>query len=215
MDKYDHSLFFKELPYPPIDEQLLLDCNIPILSNEDKIKHQNKVNPYRRFIVNTHEGIMKCSWYLNKKINDQQFNNHIKEILKDEGCNLAFGHQKIPNYASGPGWAQCPKHSLLDIRKQWVWGSNSLTAHNDKGRKFFYMYILDPGGDNVETRWFLEPGKYIEREWERSLTMIHDTQHLEKVYSIILKPKTLYYFNSSIIHDVINMTSERTAITVE
>jgi hypothetical protein len=185
------GLFFKELPYPPIDEQLLLDCNIPILSNEDKIKHQNIVDPNRRFIVNTPEGITKCSWFLNKKINDQKFNSHIKEILKDEGCNLT------------------------EIRKQWVWGSNSLTAHTDKGRKFLYMYILDPGGDNVETRWFLEPGKSIEREWERSLTMIHDTQHLEKVYSIILKPKTWYYFNASIIHDVINMTSERTAITLE
>jgi hypothetical protein len=185
------GLFFKELPYPPIDEQLLLDCNIPILSNEDKIKHQNIVDPYRRFIVNTHEGITKCSWFLGKKINDQKFNSHIKEILKDEGCNLT------------------------ELRKQWIWGSKSLTAHTDKGRKFLYMYILDPGGDNVETRWFLEPGKSIEREWERSLTMIHDTQHLEKVYSIILKPKTWYYFNASIIHDVINMTSERTAITLE
>jgi hypothetical protein len=192
MTEYSQDLFFKEIKCPRIDNECLLKSEIPDFSQEEIIAYQETINPGRRDLVMTPDGIIKTAWHKGKTINDTKFNQHIIDLLKDEIDGL----------------------DDIEIKKQWVWGSSSLTCHTDWGRDSFYMYILEPGGDNVETRWFLEKNQPLIRKWSRSLTMINDTRDLIKVHSTVLKTNTWYHFNANIIHDIVGMTSMRTAIIV-
>jgi len=196
MMNYSPDLFCKELPVGKINEQLLLDCGIPVFTDRERILHENNISKTsrvaRRDIVITNEGTIKCSWYTNKKITNKLFLNHILSLFGSMLKDLKY-----------------PK-----IEKQWIWGSSTSTPHTDIGRDYFYMYLLDTGGDQVKTNWYIEPSFPLERDWRPYLTAMNDTRHLKKVHSTIFKPKTWYYFNSKIIHEVTNMTSTRTAITV-
>ena len=193
MTTYSQDLFFKELPCSPIDEQLLLNCEIPGFSQEDRYQHENTPAPHRRDMVITSDGIVKTSHHRSRIIKDLTFKNHIIELLKNETTDF---------------------ENIL-IRKQWIWGSTTSSPHTDHGRDTFYMYIVDLGGDNVLTNWYEEPGYPLIQKWERRLTKLDDTRHLKKIHTAIFKPKTWYKFNANIIHDVVNITSVRSAIAVE
>lgn len=65
------------------------------------------------------------------------------------------------------------------------------------GRLWTFNYILDPGGDNVETRFF------------KSMNLNEGP-----IKAHICKPKTWYLLETQRPHDVINLSCERSMLTI-
>lgn len=74
-----------------------------------------------------------------------------------------------------------------------MWQSH-LPVHKDTNRKFAYNYIIDPGGDNVITRFFDDNMKIVEE--------------------YVIEPNRWHKMDVTGFHGVFNMTRTRTAITV-
>jgi hypothetical protein len=195
MNSYTPDLFFQELGHcAKIDEPLLARSQLPTLTAHDqqltverRDQNNNKVNS-----IITHEGMVKTAYYVNKAIHDDEFCTHVREILASE----IDGRE-------------------IQVKRQWIWGAHSFTPHVDgNGRDYFFIYLLDTGGDNVISEWFIEPGHELVRKWDPvSLWHVADTRSLQLVFDVVLKPKTWYYLTANILHSVSNITGMRSAIT--
>lgn len=191
--EYNPDIFFKELTFPGFSQQALSRATLPEITNDERRRTEAPVGPLkhaRRTIVDTSEGIVKSAFFKHKNINDQIFINHATNLL------------------------QLGKSDFIRIMIQWIWGSSTSTPHTDNGRSSQLLYITDPGGTNVETHWFIEPGQPLIRTWTLELTGMNDTRHLKKIFTAVLKPNTWYYFNTAIIHSVTNMESDRVGFSV-
>lgn len=190
------DFFFKELNYPPLDEALLSRASLPEFPYEEQLEIEKKVDEtpeLRRQIVETPNGRIKTAYYYNKKVVDEELINAARETLQLTGYD----------------------RKETNMVRQWVWGGDCLSAHTDENRQCQFIYILDTGGEGIQTSWYMEPGKPVARKWKRYLTCINDTRHLIKLCSVVLKPKTWYYFNTAIIHDVQNIQAMRNALCVD
>lgn len=192
LNEYPLELPLKELDYTRIDEDILYRSALT-LSDEERIQLETAVNHGRRDLVQTENGIVKTAWHRSKNIDDTEFQDHVINIL-------------APEFQTTDD---------IKVKQQWIWGSPTITPHVDWGREQFLMYILDTGGENVTTNFYIEPGYPLYRKWIPFLSKIEDTRQLIKVYTATLKPKTWYYMNANIIHDVVGMTSPRIAISVQ
>lgn len=188
---YNPDIFFKEMYFPQFDEQLLSRTKLPEFTENERQLYEATLDPStRRTMVSTPEGIVKTAFYKNKGIADRELVSHTKDLL------------------------QLEQSKEIHLIRQWAWGSHTTTAHTDYLRDSQLLYITDPGGPNVETHWFIEPGEPLIRPWKLAMHCIDDTRHFEKVCSTVLKPNTWYYFNTAILHSVTNMVSERVAFSV-
>lgn len=92
-------------------------------------------------------------------------------------------------------------------------------AHSDgyKGppRKFVYKlyYLIEPGGDNVDTVFYKEVGQPVERTEEQA-QFINDYSQLEVVDKVRLPLRKWVLLNTSILHGVENVTGPRTNLVV-
>lgn len=83
-------------------------------------------------------------------------------------------------------------------------------AHTDKTRSFTFFYLIDAGGNNVQTRFFKEKKKTLYR---KDFTVITDYSKLDLVESIVIEPHKWYLLNQRIIHDVYGIENIRKSIT--
>ena len=90
-------------------------------------------------------------------------------------------------------------------------GKGGHGAHSDKTRSFTLFYLIDAGGDKVQTRFFKEKRKPLYR---KDFTVITDYSKIELVESVVIKPFKWYLLNQRIIHDVFGIESIRKCITV-
>lgn len=86
-------------------------------------------------------------------------------------------------------------------------GRTRLIPHTDRSRSFLLMYLLDTGGNEVETVFYrrrgsdqlvLPPDSYE-----------HDYQTLDVVHKITVPARTWTLINTSVLHSVENMQSIR------
>lgn len=75
---------------------------------------------------------------------------------------------------------------------------NKLPVHIDKGTTEKFNYIIDPGGEEVKTRW-----------WDDLL----DPKHIRCEF--VLEKNEWYYLNVSLPHDITEIVSPRISITVK
>lgn len=95
-----------------------------------------------------------------------------------------------------------------------VWsfaGNNTLGAHTDKIRDYTLIYLLDPGGSNVETVFYHEEDKPLYRN---NKEYSNDYSKLKRIGQIVIKEKTWTIINSRIMHGVENIESSRKAIQI-
>lgn len=83
---------------------------------------------------------------------------------------------------------------------------------DSKARKYGIIYLLDPGGDNVITRWYKKKKEAEHLPIDEGMLITY--KNLECVYEHKLEPYTWYIGDYSQIHSIENLTRMRTAIGI-
>ena len=90
--------------------------------------------------------------------------------------------------------------------------SDTHLCHTDSyPRRWVLNYMYAVGGENIRTRWFKEPGQPVVRP---PLTVPNNLARLELLHSTIIEPHRWYLLNSSVLHDVVGITSSRESISL-
>jgi hypothetical protein len=102
--------------------------------------------------------------------------------------------------------------SQIDFRTFRATTSNSmLLCHTDHIRKWALTCLLDCGGMDVYTNFYIEPGYPLIRE--QGLKFI-DNSNLEKIYSVKIQPLKWHLLNTEVIHSVTGLTNTRKSLTI-
>jgi len=94
--------------------------------------------------------------------------------------------------------------------------SSSYAPHVDATRNYTLIYLLDQGGDAVDTVWYKQKGYPIERP-DLKLNfdlnkVINDYSQIEEIDRHRIPLKKWICINSSILHSIENLTRPRVAI---
>ena len=92
---------------------------------------------------------------------------------------------------------------------------NGAPVHVDIGRRVAYNYIIETGGSDVLTSYF-NIDDFIQDRNNRHLRLFPklDCPPAEPLYSVCIEPNRWHKLNVSLPHTVLNIESERIAITV-
>lgn len=94
--------------------------------------------------------------------------------------------------------------------------SSSYAPHVDATRNYTLIYLLDPGGDSVDTVWYRQKGYPIERPDLRLNfdlnKVINDYSQIEEIDRHRIPLKQWVCVNSSILHSIENLSHPRVAI---
>jgi hypothetical protein len=136
------------------------------------------------------ENAIYSRWALAKEYHIWMFEN-IPELYK--AANPSLGFQSIVP----------PREGITSL----------VHPHTDALSKgtFSIMYLISPGGDNVETVFWKENGKELKRDpWSHCW----DMNKLTEAGKAVFKKGTWNIFRTDILHSVQNVTSSRIALTV-
>lgn len=101
--------------------------------------------------------------------------------------------------------------SQIDFRTFQATGSSSmLLCHTDYIRKWALTCLLDCGGSEVYTNFYIEPGYPLIRE--QGLKFINNK--LTKIYSVKIQPLRWHLLNTEVIHSVTGLTDTRKSVTI-
>jgi len=96
--------------------------------------------------------------------------------------------------------------------------SNFFAPHVDITRDYAIMYILDTGGDQVETSWYRQHGHPLMRPDLKSVfdpeRRVNNFDSLEEIDRVCLPAQRWVCINSAIIHAVENVASTRVVIQI-
>ena len=98
------------------------------------------------------------------------------------------------------------------ISVQTISSSYPITPHVDGAGEVSVFYILDLGGDNVQTSWFLQDGYPLIRD--RTVRNINTFDNVKMCFSKKLQPKKWVLLQSNILHNVTNITTLRTSVAL-
>lgn len=97
-------------------------------------------------------------------------------------------------------------HGFKDVSVQTINQGDTLGPHTDSWQSCKLFYLLQPGGANVETIWYRQPGKDLIR---KKFLLIDNTTDLEVVHRMVIPPLQWGFINVQIIHEVRNITACR------
>lgn len=187
------GIYFKELPFPSIPEELSRESRITDEVMEEKQTSQANSKSRRTDVKVVEDGQEKTvgtAFYAAKSV----FNKQVAEWVTD---NIPFLKEFPTSYK---------------LAEQVSWGAKNHTPHVDRNRLSQLLIVLEPGGDAVQTSWYQEPGEpEVRTEY---MGNIQDATNLKEVCTATLKPNTWYFFNSKIIHGVRNIEGKRRAICI-
>lgn len=93
-----------------------------------------------------------------------------------------------------------------------------VAPHVDANRNFALQYILETGGDRVETAWYRQKGRDILRPDIRHVfdlnKIVLDYDQLEELDRICFPAKTWVCLNTNILHAVENLQGRRLALQI-
>ena len=94
----------------------------------------------------------------------------------------------------------------------------TLAPHVDTSRDYTIQYLLDLGGDEVDTVWWRERGKPVARPDLRQnydpANTIQDYSNLDEIDRVRLEPGVWAILNASVLHSVENIVRPRIAFQV-
>jgi hypothetical protein len=98
--------------------------------------------------------------------------------------------------------------SYNDVGLYVIFGDqyNTVLPHTDQTRGISLLYLLDPGGNNVTTKFWKEHGHGIHREMK---SFGCDYAQLELLHTEQWPLRTWILLNTNILHSVENLTSQR------
>jgi hypothetical protein len=145
---------------------------------------------------------------------------HIKNGQILNGCeyiNFEIDHLPLKEWLNN----NIPGSFIGDSRKQIskaIKDKGTHIVHSDVKRIFALNYLLEMGGDNVITTWYKEKNKPLYRPknkiGQQSDTGFVKYDDLEVLTSVKFKKNKWYLLSTDILHDVDNITSERSAISI-
>jgi hypothetical protein len=90
--------------------------------------------------------------------------------------------------------------------------SDTHLCHTDSyPRRWVLNYMYTVGGENIHTRWFKEQGESLIRP---PLTVPNNLTKLNLIHSTVIESHRWYLLNSSVLHDVVGITSNRESISL-
>jgi len=110
-------------------------------------------------------------------------------------------------------WVKENVGDFSEVGSQLMRNGSAFTPHTDGGpRRYILNYLVDAGGDSVETQFFLEPGKDIVREGvPLQLPNSHELQLLAKV---VAPEKSWMVLYGKIVHAVVGITGKRIQLSI-
>ena len=85
--------------------------------------------------------------------------------------------------------------------------------HTDGGpRRYILNYLVDAGGDQVETRWYQEPGYGLYREGDAM--QFPESSNLRVIHTEIFPSKSWTCLFGKVIHSVVGLTSPRMQLSI-
>lgn len=99
--------------------------------------------------------------------------------------------------------------------KSTTWHGAHADLHKGPPKKFVYKlyYLIDSGGNDVETVFYKEIGQPVERTPDQPL-FVNDYDLLETIDRVRLPMHKWIFLNTSILHGVENVTGPRTNLVV-
>lgn len=98
--------------------------------------------------------------------------------------------------------------------------SNTFGPHVDPGRRQIIIYVIDPGGDDVTTKWWRQIGYPVIRTDLQDITLkynadVSDYTQLEECASLRISPgQWVKFCDTAILHSVENLTSCRLTVQI-
>ena len=112
----------------------------------------------------------------------------------------------------------CAENVFPHIRKnfkigiQVFSGGNNYCPHIDGQRGTRILnYLIDTGGDNVETVWYQENGQRLYRYVPR---IFYTFDNLEERQRVKFEQDSWFVIQGNIIHSVLNLTGDRVALSI-
>lgn len=93
-----------------------------------------------------------------------------------------------------------------DVSVQVIEHGDTLGPHTDKWQSCKLFYLLQSGGDSVETIWYQQRGHDLVRE---KFLLVEDTADLEEVHRMVIPERQWGFINVAVIHEVRGMTATR------
>jgi len=89
--------------------------------------------------------------------------------------------------------------------------SDSLIAHTDQTRSYVLLYLIDVSNEDQDTVYYQEIGRPLHRKRN---TIIEDYTRVQEVHRARYLTRRWVYMDATIIHDVENVKTNRTAIQI-
>jgi len=186
---------FLDLPDPP---QSIIDAAYKVLEDPSEQDRVNKLKQlpgygaYQYRTITREDGTTFTTAGTHRYWISEEFEDWVREHFQQDpkGCGISVFDQVGP----------------------------SLAPHVDASRNFTVQYLLDCGGDNVETVWYREKGKDIVRPDLRSNfdpnATINSYDRVEEIDRIKLPLHCWGCLHANILHSVENVERPRIAIQI-
>jgi hypothetical protein len=111
-------------------------------------------------------------------------------------------------------WVRCNiAEEYTQLGSQVMHSGDAFFPHTDGGpRRYILNYLIDTGGDNVETRWYQEPGYGIVRDGDAMQWPGNST--LETIQSEVFPVNSWSCLFGKVIHGVVGLTSPRIQLSI-
>jgi hypothetical protein len=187
---------------------LYCTCNFPELPKnisvavslavEQGLKHGNNIQFLSRPWSDTEtQGFNSSRTF---RINDSEYSRATYRRFTVSDNVVNWVHENI--------WPECG-----EISAQYIGDGQAFSPHTDGGpREYILNYVVDAGGDAVETQWWQEndhdlirPGTPLQFPFTDNLTLVGST---------IFKPRSWSALYSKVIHGVTNLTGKRVQLSI-
>lgn len=103
--------------------------------------------------------------------------------------------------------------NFSQVGSQIIYDGGAFSPHTDGGpREYILNYLIDPGGTNVETQWFIESGKDLQRPGDA--LQYPDPSSLKKVKSTCFPKGSWSLLYGKIIHAVAGVDGQRVQLSI-
>jgi hypothetical protein len=98
--------------------------------------------------------------------------------------------------------------------------SDTFGPHVDPGRRQIIIYVIDPGGDNVTTKWWQQIGYPVIRTDLQDITLkynadVSDYTQLKECASLCIRPgQWVKFCDTAILHSVENLITPRLTVQI-
>lgn len=197
-----HKFTWLNLPHLPDVPQHFIDRAFALANPEGDLKFKDNPFPNEWFQrIVTYKGVKSETVHQESLQMGEDWNDWIRENIVSQWNDTAA------KLSVGPTGGVAPVHG----------------AHVDNYSKVRFIYLLDRGGEDAETVWFLQPGKplvfedhdnYVEPGGQHIPVYCDDMDSLIEIERAKFPLKKWVALNGLIMHSVVGLTSPRLILSI-